>query len=150
MPDAGSPAPRCLTLILCEVLIVDRVTNKPSIIGATINIDAPGFPLVAGPLWVFTEFTNGHGRFDFSLRIMDPDERPVFESGFQIMLGNPLDIAPVHERPDESLVDGPSCDGQRLDDSHRLRVEARHPAKENLDERQRFGRTVRRRRQVRD
>src|SRR5947207_3192604 len=93
MPDAGSPAPRCLTLILCEVLIVDRVTNKPSIIGATINIDAPGFPLVAGPLWVFTEFTNGHGRFDFSLRIMDPDERPVFESGFQIMLGNPLDIA---------------------------------------------------------
>jgi Family of unknown function (DUF6941) len=93
MTEAGSPAPRCLTLILCDVLIMDRVTNKPSIIGATINLDAPGFPATSGPLWVFTEFTNGHGRFDFALRIMDPDERPVFQSGFQIMLGNPLDIA---------------------------------------------------------
>jgi hypothetical protein len=93
MPDAGSPAPRCLTLILCETLIVDRVTGRPSIIGATINIDSPGFPLRAGPMWVFTEFTNGHGRFDFTLRIMDPREQPVFQSGFQIMLTNPLDIA---------------------------------------------------------
>jgi hypothetical protein len=93
MTEAGSPAPRCLTLILCDVLIMDRVTNKPSIVGATINLDAPGFPAIAGPLWVFTEFTNGHGRFDFTLRIMDPAEQPVFQSGFQIMLANPLDIA---------------------------------------------------------
>ena len=93
MVDAGSPAPRCLTLILCETLIVDRVTNKPSIIGATIFIDAPVFPMRAGPMWVFTEFTNGHGRFDFTLRIMDPNEKPVFQSGFQITMHNPLDIA---------------------------------------------------------
>ncbi len=93
MAEAGSPAPRCLTLILCETLIVDRVTNKPSIIGATIFIDAPAFPMRAGPMWVFTEFTNGHGRFDFTLRIMDPSEKPVFQSGFQIMMHNPLDIA---------------------------------------------------------
>jgi hypothetical protein len=93
MPEAGSPAPRCLTLILCETLIVDRVTSKPSIIGATIFVDSPGFPLRAGPFWVFTEFTNGHGRFDFTLRIMDPNEKPVFQSGFQITMHNPLDIA---------------------------------------------------------
>jgi hypothetical protein len=93
MTEAGSPAPRCLTLILCDVLIMDRVTNKPSIIGATINIDSAAFPVASGPLWVFTEFTNGHGRFDFALRIMDPGEQPVFQSGFQIMLANPLDIA---------------------------------------------------------
>jgi hypothetical protein len=82
-----------LSLILCETLVVDRVTGKPSIINATIFVDSPAFPMRAGPFWVFTEFTNGHGRFDFTLRIMDPDEKPLFQSGFQIMMHNPLDIA---------------------------------------------------------
>ena len=93
MPETNRPEPRCLTLILCDYLVIDQQSHKPTLVGCTQHVEVPGFPVFAGPYWFFCEFTNGHGTFEFALRVVDPDEQVLFQQRLAIPMNNPLETA---------------------------------------------------------
>ncbi len=75
-------APQVLSLLVCDQIIVDRMTGKTSLIGMFANIAARKFPMRHPQLCVFASLTDGRGKTPLELCIMDSeDSRPPVVSG---------------------------------------------------------------------
>lgn len=73
--------PILLSAIICNRVIFDKVTGMASIIDIVQNINAQQFPVRCGQIVFFCEMTNGHGKTDSSIRLVDTqeDEKVIFE-----------------------------------------------------------------------
>ena len=77
-----APAPDVLAMIVCDQIITDRLTGKQSLIGMFSKIHARGFPASHPQLSVFVALTDGHGKSDLTIRIVDSnDSRPPLVEG---------------------------------------------------------------------
>ncbi|KPL24430.1 MAG: hypothetical protein AMJ75_03760 [Phycisphaerae bacterium SM1_79] len=65
------PPPVLLSVIICDMVIIDRITDKPSIIGAFETISAPQYPARHPRLALFCQLTNGHGKAEITVRLVD-------------------------------------------------------------------------------
>ncbi len=73
--------PVLLSAIICDRVIFDRLSQMPSIINIIQTINAPRFPVRHDQLVFFCELTNGHGKTDTEVRLVDAsrDDRVVFQ-----------------------------------------------------------------------
>ena len=68
------PPPVLLSAIVCDTVIIDAVTQKPSIIGIFENISAIKYPARHQRLAFFFELTNGHGKTEVTVKLVDVQE----------------------------------------------------------------------------
>ena len=82
MVGAHRPVPDVLALLVCDQIITDRLTGKQSLIGMFSKVHAAGFPATHPQLCVFVVLTEGHGRTEVRIRIVDSNEsRPAIVEG---------------------------------------------------------------------
>jgi hypothetical protein len=89
------PPPDVLALLICDQIITDRITGKQSLIGMFSKIHAPGFPATHPQLSVFAAMTDGRGKTDLLIRIVDGDESrpPLVEGRGSVHFKDPRAIA---------------------------------------------------------
>ncbi len=87
--------PDVLSLLVCDQILVDRLTGKTSLIGLFSNIGATQFPVRHPQLWVFAALTDGHGRTPLELRVVDADDArpPVAHGAATLEFNNPRAVA---------------------------------------------------------
>jgi hypothetical protein len=73
--------PILLSVIICDRVIFDKVTGMPSIINIIQNINAPKYPIRYPLLVFFCELTNGHGKTNIRIRLIEEqvEEKIIFE-----------------------------------------------------------------------
>ena len=72
-------SPILLSAVICEKVIFDRITGMPSLINIIQNINAQKFPARHDQLHFFSELTNGHGNTNTRVRLIDSDDKTIFE-----------------------------------------------------------------------
>lgn len=79
--------PILLSAIICNRVIFDKVSGMPSIIDIVQTINAPKYPSRYGQLVFFCELTDGHGRNNAKIRLVDvdKDERVIFEQDGEVV-----------------------------------------------------------------
>ena len=84
----NAPAPDVLAMIVCDQIITDRLTGKQSLIGMFSKIHTRGFPAAHPQLSVFVALTDGHGKSDLTIRIVDSNDSrpPLVRSGVTVAL----------------------------------------------------------------
>ena len=74
--------PDVLSLLVCDQILIDRLTGKTSLIGMFSTIGAPRYPVRHPQLCVFASLTDGRGKTPLELAIVDAeDARPPIVSG---------------------------------------------------------------------
>jgi len=136
------PKPDVLAMLVCDQIITDRLTGKQSLIGMFSRIHAMGFPATHPQLCVFVALTDGHGKTDLSIRVVDTnDARPaIVEGKGSVSFKDPRTIANlflqfhglVFPKPGEYRVQLYS-DGQLLREA-RLELIQLAPPKQKTDE----------------
>lgn len=73
--------PVLLSAIVCDRVIFDRITGMPSLVNILQTLNAQRFPVRSDQLVFFCELTNGHGKTQTKVRLVDvsKDEQAVFE-----------------------------------------------------------------------
>ena len=89
------PKPDAVALIICDQIITDRISGKQSLIGMFSQVHAPSFPAAHPLLSVFVALTDGHGKTELVIRIVDADEArpPIVEGKGTVSFKNPRSIA---------------------------------------------------------
>ena len=79
------PPPILLSVIICDLVIIDRITNKASVIGAFETISAPKYPARHPRLALFCQLTNSHGKTRITVRLVDVQEedKTLFEGSVE-------------------------------------------------------------------
>jgi hypothetical protein len=67
----GKPPPKCKAILLCDVVIVDAMTGKPTIVGIFSGFNVPGFPGYTSPCNAFLQLTDGIGTYRITVEIRD-------------------------------------------------------------------------------
>jgi len=93
MPDL--PPPDVLAVLICDQIITDRLTGKQSLIGMFSRIHSRVFPALHPQLSVFVALTDGHGKTELTIRIVDSNEsrRPLVEGKGVVQFQSPRAIA---------------------------------------------------------
>jgi hypothetical protein len=65
------PFPLCKALLLCDQVIVDRGTNKPSLIGIFDQLRVESFPGFTRECMIFVQLEDGVGRYKITVEIHD-------------------------------------------------------------------------------
>lgn len=75
------PPPVLLAALVCDMVILDALTGKGTVVGIFDIINAPKYPVRYPTLFVFCQLTNGRGRIDIRFRIVDlkEDEKVIHE-----------------------------------------------------------------------
>jgi len=75
------PPPLLLSAIICDMVIFDAFTKRPSIIGAFETISAPNYPARHPWLAFFCQLTNGRGKTKVAVRLVDvqQDDKMMLE-----------------------------------------------------------------------
>lgn len=92
---ADIPPPDVLALIVCDQIITDRLTGKQSLIGMFTTIPAWRFPAAHPQLCVYVALTEGRGKTNFRIRIVDANEArpPIVEGNGSVEFKDPRAIA---------------------------------------------------------
>lgn len=69
--DRQLPPPKLLAALICDQVIRDRTTLKPSLIGVFSDIHTSKFPAVHPRMTLFFQLTNGHGKVKLTIRLVD-------------------------------------------------------------------------------
>ena len=74
-------SPILLSAIICDRVIFDKVSGRPSLIDIVQTINAPRYPARHWQLVFFCELTNGHGGTKTKIRLVDAqeEEKVIFE-----------------------------------------------------------------------
>ncbi len=76
------PKPDVLALLICDQIITDRLTGKVSLIGMFSKVHGRRFPAAHPTMAVFVALTDGHGKTELTIRIVDAnDARPAIVEG---------------------------------------------------------------------
>lgn len=73
MLDQGQkiPPPILLSVIICDQVILDSITKKPTIVGAFEVVSAEKYPARHSSLAFFCQLTNGRGEMPITIRLVD-------------------------------------------------------------------------------
>jgi hypothetical protein len=80
--QVATPPPILLSVIICDMVIIDRITDKPSIIGAFETISAVEYPARHPQLTFFCQLTNGRGKVNVAIKLVDvqQEDKLLFEA----------------------------------------------------------------------
>lgn len=83
--------PMGVALLVCDQVIVDKHTNKRTLVGIFNNIQARNFPCRQPHLAVFAQLTNGSGELPVVLKCARQDaDAPIVEIEHSIDFPNPM------------------------------------------------------------
>jgi len=93
--SANKPTPNVLALLVCDQIITDRITGKVSLIGMFSKVHGRRFPAAHPMMSVFVAMTDGHGKTDLTIRIVDANEArpPIVEGRGSVDFKDPRAIA---------------------------------------------------------
>lgn len=77
------PPPVLLAALVCDMVIIDALTSKGTVVGIFDTINATTYPVQHSTLFVFCQLTNGRGRVTIRIRIVDlkdEEEKSICES----------------------------------------------------------------------
>ena len=89
MPAKPNPIP--LAMIICDLVIEDRLTGKKSLIGLFDDITAKKVPTTHSSLNVYVALTEGHGSYEIKLKCLAESD-VVLELGGPVLFKNPHQI----------------------------------------------------------
>jgi hypothetical protein len=85
--------PRALGLFVCDQVIFEVGTGKPSLIGIFTGISCSEFPSVPRPFDVYAALTDGQGEGQFSLRVINlENELALADQSMTIAFPDPLQV----------------------------------------------------------
>jgi hypothetical protein len=89
--------PDCLAMMISDVVIEDATTHKKSLIGLFDRINTRKIPYRHQELNVFLVLTNGRGRHEIEVRLVDAEsEMKVIGAAGQIEFKDPLQTVEVN------------------------------------------------------
>lgn len=89
----STPAPTLVSLLICDQVIDDKLTNKKSAIGLFNLIVVPRLPAAIQQMAVLASLTEITGRTQLELRLVrDADNAPIFSSSGYVTAPNPLAV----------------------------------------------------------
>jgi hypothetical protein len=65
----SNQAPVCLSMILCDSVVIDQGTGKSTILGMFSAITAKSYPAVHPSLHIFAELTDGRGETQLVIKV---------------------------------------------------------------------------------
>ena len=77
--------PILLSAIVSNRVIFDKVSTMPSIIDILQTIAASEFPARHPQMVFFCELTNGHGTTETAIKLVDNDDKTIFQQNGQII-----------------------------------------------------------------
>ena len=77
--------PILLSAIVSNRVIFDKVSAMPSIIDILQTIAATKFPARHPQMVFFCELTNGHGTTKTAIKLVDNDDKPIFQQTGQVL-----------------------------------------------------------------
>ena len=82
--------PILLSAIICDRVIFDKITGMPSLINIIQTVNSTKFPLRSGSFVFFCELTNGHGRTNTTLKLVDAqkDDKIIFQQSGEVVFEN--------------------------------------------------------------
>src|SRR5919197_4724227 len=87
------PKPSVTALLVCDMVIEDKTTNKKSLIGAFTDIWAPSFPCIQQKMGLYFCLTDGEGDYDVMIRVVQSEtENKILEAGFGVHIVDRLSI----------------------------------------------------------
>jgi len=71
------PPPKCKAILLCDQVIIDRLTGKTSVIGIFEKFVLPRFPGFTRPVNAFVQLTDGIGKCNLMVEVHDLQKNEV-------------------------------------------------------------------------
>ena len=94
MTSMPGPKPSVTALLVCDMVIEDKATNKKSLIGAFTDIWAQSFPCLQQKMGIYFCLTDAEGQYDMVIRLVKSDsESKLVEAGFSVTIGDRLAIS---------------------------------------------------------
>jgi hypothetical protein len=85
--------PSLTALLVCDIVIDDKATNKKSLIGTFTHIWTHGFPCVHHNMAVYFCLTDAEGEYDILLRLVNSEtETVIAEAGLAVAIQGRLSI----------------------------------------------------------
>ena len=85
--------PMGLALLVCDMVIQDRQTNKRSLIGLFDRLFANQFPCVHPQLSVFISLTSGRGTYQCEVRCRNSEDgTPAFSAKGPMTMNDPMQV----------------------------------------------------------
>ncbi len=86
--------PMGLALLVCDVIIQDKQTNKRTLVGLFDRLYTSSLPCVHPSLAIFVSLTSGHGKYACEIRCHHQQSgEVVFAVKGNVALRNPLQVA---------------------------------------------------------
>ncbi|MCX5645910.1 MAG: hypothetical protein NTZ17_14715 [Phycisphaerae bacterium] len=91
------PPPVLLAALVCDVVILDALTGKGTVVGIFDVLNAPTYPIRHDRLFVFCQLTNGRGSVDIHTKFVDleDDEKVIFENTVKAKFADVREVANV-------------------------------------------------------
>lgn len=87
------PKPSLSALLVCDMVIDDKATNKKSLIGTFTHIWAQGFPCIHHKMGVYFCLTDAEGEHEIMLRLVNAESETVLaEAGISVVIHDRLSI----------------------------------------------------------
>lgn len=89
-PKGKKPAFLHIAFVVCESFILDQLTQQRSLIGMISSIWAPSFPAVHAKLAIYAEITNGHGTYEWGVKLVYAnDDEELFSASAPVVFSDP-------------------------------------------------------------
>lgn len=89
--------PHVLAMIICDMVLDDRISGKKSLIGLFDAIAASSLPCLVNELFVFVALTEGHGEQTIHLRCVKAStNEELFDTDTEVKFPDPLSVVEVN------------------------------------------------------
>jgi hypothetical protein len=88
--ESKKPLPKCKALLLCERCIIERGTERVSLINLFANVRCAAFPGRCPSFFAFVQLVDGIGRYRLQIEIRDLDENQVVARTGQFIVEFPV------------------------------------------------------------
>ena len=90
---SGVP-PIILTIQVCDSVVLDQRTGRASVLNIFETINAPEYPATHHSMTFFSELTNGHGKVDINVKLVDvqEDDKTIAEVKSEVVFVNVTQI----------------------------------------------------------
>lgn len=83
----AAPKPSLSALLVCDMVIDDKVTNKKSLIGTFTDIWGQNFPLAHHKMGVYVSLTDAEGDYELVLRLVrSATDQPIVEANLSVRI----------------------------------------------------------------
>lgn len=90
-------APHVLAMIICDMVLDDRISGKKSLIGLFDAIAASELPCSVNEMFVFVAMTDGHGTHQLKLRCCRANnDEELFAADTEVCFPDPLSVIEVN------------------------------------------------------